>query len=78
MAENWLKIQRKAKSSKIVLIDIAPNTPTSQLKTEKDVLNVGGFSDAVFDVANQFIDNSSLSWADIINKVSLDRIHANV
>ena len=39
---------------KLVGIDVQPNT-TTQAPERADVLNVGGFSDAVFDVVAGFL-----------------------
>jgi len=46
------------KKAKLVCIDITPNTST-QAKTGQDILNVGGFSDAVFTVISNFFDNKT-------------------
>lgn len=68
-AELWNTVKRSAKTAKMVLIDIQPSTST-QAQTDKDVLNVGGFSDAVFDVVSKFI-NTQMNWADIIQQIRL-------
>lgn len=48
MMQEWERIKRRNPKAKLVCIDIAPYG-TTQAQTRKDVLNVGGFSDAVFD-----------------------------
>lgn len=53
MAEEWEKFRARNPKAKLVLIDIQPYG-TTQVESRKDVLNVGGFSDAVFEVVSLF------------------------
>jgi 60 kDa SS-A/Ro ribonucleoprotein len=53
MAEEWEKLRSKNPRAKLVLIDLQPYA-TTQVQTREDVLNVGGFSDAVFEVVSAF------------------------
>ena len=48
MMKQWELLKRRNPAAKLVCIDIAPYG-TTQAKERKDVLNIGGFSDAVFD-----------------------------
>ena len=48
MLMEWEVIKRRNPKAKLVCIDIAPYG-TTQAQTREDVLNIGGFSDAVFD-----------------------------
>ena len=48
MLKEWEAIKRRNPKAKLVCIDIAPYG-TTQAQTRADVLNVGGFSDSVFD-----------------------------
>jgi len=48
MMKQWEAIKRRNPKAKLVCIDIAPYG-TTQAKAREDVLNIGGFSDAVFD-----------------------------
>lgn len=69
-AENeWNSLKQRNIKAKLVCIDVTPNT-TTQLKDRKDVMNVGGFSDTVFAVAENFIQNQE-SWVDVIKRVQL-------
>ncbi|WP_425075074.1 vWA domain-containing protein [Sagittula sp. S175] len=47
MMAEWERLKRRNRKARLVCIDIAP-FGTTQVQTRKDVLNVGGFSDAVF------------------------------
>jgi len=69
VANGFTKLSQKVRNSKLVLIDIQPGTST-QAQTDKNVLNVGGFSDAVFDVVQKFI-NTNTDWASTIDAVQL-------
>ena len=48
MMQTWEKLKQRNPAARLVCIDIAPYG-TTQAKERDDVLNVGGFSDAVFD-----------------------------
>ena len=53
MAEEWERFRARNPQAKLVLIDLQPNA-TTQVVDRDDVLNVGGFSDAVFEVVSLF------------------------
>lgn len=48
MMKEWEKVKRRNPKARLACIDIAPYG-TTQAQTREDVLNIGGFSDAVFD-----------------------------
>ncbi len=52
----WSEFKKKNKNAKMVCIDIAPNA-SSQTHEREDILNIGGFSDFVFEVINNFVTN---------------------
>lgn len=54
--DEWKKYKARVKSAKLVCIDITPNN-TKQICDDADVLNVGGFSDNVFDIIKDFLDS---------------------
>ena len=56
MMRNWEKLKVRNPKAKLVCIDIAPYG-TTQAKSRKDVLNIGGFSDAVFDQIAAFAED---------------------
>lgn len=70
MAEQWAKFKRRNPKAKLVLLDIQPYA-SSQVQTDKDVLNVGGFSDTVFEVVARFAkgETSGEHWVNIINNM---------
>jgi len=55
LAAEFDQFKKRKRDAKLVLLDIEASTNT-QAKTKKDVLNVGGFSDRVFDVVKTFAD----------------------
>jgi 60 kDa SS-A/Ro ribonucleoprotein len=73
MAEEWEQIRARTPNAKLVLVDVQPYT-TTQVQTRDDVLNVGGFSDAVFDVIASFArgELGGDAWLRTIESVSLD------
>ena len=54
--KNQKKIQGKNASPKLICIDLQPYT-TVQAPDRDDILNVGGFSDAVFKVVSSFLED---------------------
>ena len=71
MAE-WTKLKARNPGAKLVCIDITPYG-TTQAKTAPDILNVGGFSDAVFDVVARFAAGSlgPDQWVGQIERIEL-------
>ncbi len=71
MADEWLEYNRRNKNAKLALIDLQPNN-TTQVQTSPNVLNIGGFSDAVFNVVNWFAKHGRTDVAGVIDNVELD------
>lgn len=49
----WADYKSRNKNARLVLLDLTP-TSNTQVKDNRDILNVGGFSDAVFDTIAGF------------------------
>lgn len=65
--EGFKQLQRRNKDAKLVNIDIQAST-SSQAKTAKNVLNVAGFSDQVFNVLSEFV-NGNLGGDHLVQKI---------
>jgi 60 kDa SS-A/Ro ribonucleoprotein len=71
MLERWEKIKATAPRARLVCIDLVPNR-SCQVPERPDVLNVGGFSDAVFEIVGDFLDGSDGStWVERIARIEL-------
>lgn len=70
----WDELKKRCPRAKLVCLDIAPYT-TVQAPEREDVLHVGGFSDAVFDVVASFArgELGRDRWVSVIEKVDLGR-----
>jgi 60 kDa SS-A/Ro ribonucleoprotein len=68
----WETFKQRSPDAKLVCIDMQPYG-TTQAQERNDVLNIGGFSDRVFDVIAKFADGSldADHWVGVINKVSI-------
>jgi 60 kDa SS-A/Ro ribonucleoprotein len=68
----WNKFKARNPNAKLVCIDITPNAST-QAHDRDDILNVGGFSDQVFDVIARFVElgNNKDLWIKTIEGVKL-------
>lgn len=73
MQSEWEKYKSKNPNAKLICIDLTP-VNTSQVKERSDVLQVGGFSDDVFNVMSNFISHghSSDHWVSEIESINLD------
>jgi 60 kDa SS-A/Ro ribonucleoprotein len=70
LSAEWDKAKNRCPDAKMISIDITPND-TTQVNDRVDALNVGGFSDDVFDVAANFLTGSGQHWVDQIKATSL-------
>lgn len=66
----WEAIRRRNPQAKLVCIDIQPYG-TTQAVSRADILNVGGFSDAVFDTIARFVSNETRDWVSIVEQVEV-------
>lgn len=68
----WEVLKKRNPKARLVCIDIQP-TATTQAAERHDILNVGGFSDAVFTMVANFADGKmdAEHWVGEIDKVSL-------
>lgn len=71
-AWNQFKARPKNRNAKLVCIDLTPNG-TTQANDREDILNVGGFSDTVFDVIAKFVElgNNKDLWIKTIESVKI-------
>ena len=72
MMSEWRQLKARNRDAKLVLIDLQPYA-TTQAPEAEDVLNVGGFSDAVFELVAAFAKNemSPAHWVGEIEKIEL-------
>lgn len=72
MMQEFEKLKKRAPQCKLVCVDMAPYQG-KQAQESKDILNVGGFSDRVFDVVDDFLKgrNGSGFWVSQIEKVEV-------
>jgi 60 kDa SS-A/Ro ribonucleoprotein len=70
LANEWSKFKSRNPRAKLICIDITPNT-TAQITNQKDVLNLGGFSDMCFGIIDKFVEfgNDKDLWVKTIESV---------
>jgi 60 kDa SS-A/Ro ribonucleoprotein len=66
----WQALAAKNRNARLVCIDIQPYGHT-QAADRDDILNVGGFSDVVFDVVSSFAKGGDARWMDVVQRVPL-------
>jgi 60 kDa SS-A/Ro ribonucleoprotein len=70
MAE-WNRLKNRCPAAKLVCIDLQPYG-TTQAKSRKDILNVGGFSDAVFETLSRFASGEGeRDWVAEVNEMEV-------
>ncbi len=73
MQAEWTKFTHRNRNAKLICIDLTPN-PASQVKERPNILQVGGFSDQVFEVVASFVEHGDTQdhWVKEIEKISLE------
>jgi 60 kDa SS-A/Ro ribonucleoprotein len=66
----WQDFRARNPEAKLVCIDLQPNR-TTQAYDDPSVLNVGGFSDAVFEVVDAFAKGKSQHFVELLENVKL-------
>ena len=72
MMQQWKRLKKINPDARMVCIDIQPYT-TTQAKSNQDILNVGGFSDTVFETITTFArgNNDPAHWISTIESVEV-------
>lgn len=68
--QEWTKLATRNPHAKLVCIDIAPYG-TTQASARPEILNLGGFSDAVFDTVARFVSGETRDWVSIVEQVEV-------
>lgn len=70
--DEWARFKARNPRARLACVDLAPNR-TTQAHERDDVLNVGGFSDQVFELVKQFSEGSlgDGHWVGEIEKIEL-------
>jgi len=74
MMVEWEKLKTRNPKAKLVCIDIVPNT-SAQAPDRKDILNIAGFSDRVFEIIASFAagGESEYNWIKEIESQALNQ-----
>ncbi len=70
LAIEWAKYKKIVRDAKLVCIDISPNT-TTQVVDGLDILNIGGFSDSIWPVIENFSRGVKTTFEDEIKNMGL-------
>jgi 60 kDa SS-A/Ro ribonucleoprotein len=68
--DEWNRLKARNPGAKLICIDIAPYG-TTQAASRADILNVGGFTDAVFDAMARFASGQARDWVEIVNETEV-------
>lgn len=74
MLAEWEKFSARNKKAKLVCIDLTPRDNSQVKQARPNILQVGGFSDQVFEVVNSFLNHGHETdhWVSMIESTSLD------
>lgn len=69
--EEWVKFKARNPNAKLACIDITPNKTTQAVG--KDILNIGGFNDSIFDIIALFqkLGNNEDLWVKTIESIKI-------
>jgi len=68
--DEWNKLKARNPGAKLICIDIQPYG-SMQAKDRADIMNVGGFTDAVFDAMARFASGQSRDWVEIVQNTEV-------
>ena len=68
--KEWKQLKARNPGAKLICIDIQPYGNT-QAKSREDIMNVGGFTDAVFDAMARFANGETADWVSIVNETEV-------
>ena len=66
----WDQLKRRNRNAKLICINLQPYG-TTQASGRPDILNVGGFSDAVFDTIARFARGETRDWVEIVKQTEV-------
>jgi len=71
--QQWRAFKARNPKAKLVCIDLQPNKTAQVKEGEKDVLQVGGFSDRVFDIVKLFAQDrlGADHWVGVLDKTEI-------
>lgn len=70
----WTRLKARNPGAKLICIDIQPYGSTQAPDSKgsrKDIMNVGGFTDAVFDTMARFANGTARDWVEVVNEVEV-------
>lgn len=71
----WRVFKKRNPSAKMVNINLTPAAST-QASNDKDIINIGGFSDSIWEVISAFVSTGSTTtgkqWVDVIKQINLE------
>ena len=70
----WTRLKGRNPAAKLICIDIQPYGTTQAPDSKggrKDIMNVGGFTDAVFDAMARFASGETRDWVEIVNETEV-------
>lgn len=78
MMHYWKQLKQLNPDAKLVCVDLQPYA-TTQLPEQKDVMNIGGFSDNVFKLIESFANNEMHvnHWISEIENIDLTQIQSH-
>lgn len=71
--QEWKTLKQRNKRAKLVCIDLTPDTTVQAPSADKDIINIGGFSDNVFNILAAFAEDkwTPKFWVDTVEGVKI-------
>ncbi|AQR74542.1 RNA-binding protein [Sphingomonas sp. LM7] len=67
----WERLKSRNPGARLVCVDIQPYGTSQAPQGRADILNVGGFSDAVFDTIARFVSGETRDWVSIVKQTEV-------
>lgn len=67
----WERLKNRNPGAKLVCVDIQPYGTSQAPQGRADILNVGGFSDAVFDTIARFVSDETRDWVHVVKQTEV-------
>jgi 60 kDa SS-A/Ro ribonucleoprotein len=69
MASEWNAFKKRNRKAKLVCVDITPGMSV-QAPNNKDVLNIGGWNDSIWNIVHSFVEVGETTFSDVVKAYS--------
>lgn len=71
LLDEWNKYKKRNRKAKLVCIDIQPYMDSQVPEVPNEILNIGGFTDSIFNVIHDFIKRGNVDFVSTVSSIEL-------